>query len=131
MRLIGKDVALFEVGAGVSYLTTLKEASFDVTYDEQENSAIKDTFHFVELTKQDWTCEFTLQAVDTAYPAVLTAMQAGTELALSCIASNGGSFDVAITGTGILQSFGLELADSAQGYRFRLRPRGLLSMVAA
>ena len=130
MRLIGKDISIFSVG-GTSYLTTLKSATFDVDYDEQENSAIMDAFHFTELTKQDWTCEFSLQANDAAYPAVLTAMQAGTEVAISGKGSvSGTGTNLTIAGTGIIKRFGVGFEDNAQEYNFTVRPRSLLVISA-
>lgn len=138
MRLIGKDIATFLVGPAnppvTSYLTTLKEVSFDITGDMQENGALRDAFHFREVVRQDWTATFRLQMTDTAFPALFAycpgqASSNGTIYIRSAASSTGASgLNLRFDGAGVISGFRLGLGENAQEAEFTLTSRSLLTM---
>lgn len=134
MRLIGKDIAVFKVdsaGPTKSYLTTLKSLSIRVTKETQENGAIKDLFHYMQVVRENWTATFKLQLTDAEFPPILSLAQAGTSVLLSGkLSATGTGTNVNFAATGVITEYGPTVERGAQEMDFTISPQSLMTFSA-
>jgi hypothetical protein len=119
-RLIGKNLALFDIES-THYLATIRNCQINLTYETQENRALKDTARYVVPVVQDWSIEFTT-ATDGTVDATLMGL-VGTSVDFSV--DSGGS---AYSGTGLLNQAKHSIPDGLQEVSFVIEPQGALTL---